>query len=153
MTPKTRERAARVLLSSLLTSDLTASELRELSEEMLSSPDFLANLSILLRDLATRLSHGDGQRKHSDANGESRQLSELLYSEIQRRRLSKADVLALLSRVSPTMLGARSTDLPLRRLLRDYLIRASQSEREQLVKLLSSEKSDDPYLRGILKRY
>ncbi len=160
MKSRTRERVMRLLLSAFLNSDFSATELHELSRELLRGSDFLHDFSRMLGAVALRLQEGGGM-KWAAMDDEPLSLEDLAYSEVQRLRLPKARVLSIMESINPkamdwskflTKAGATDSNVPMRRLLNRFFTNASASEADQFMHAIGSKTTEDAYLRGIIRR-
>lgn len=148
MNQKTCQRAMRSFLASLLQSDLTPTELRQLADELMVG-SFGRELGEFIEDVM--LSLGDDRRLRDDV-GKPELGWEEAYEVILRRRLSKEAVLHLMAIASPQL---NSQKIPsgktLKRYLEWYAKIASSDEFSRFLSIIGGE-SVDPYLKGITHR-
>ena len=147
---RTRERAVRILLSALLDSDLTTTELSEIAQELSESPTLSWDLGALLRDVLSKLDIPPTKKPVSRIRDT---LDTVAYSMVSRRRLSKQTVLELMS----TAKGKQQTELgnpnqTMRELLKEFLSTASTKERRKFMEMVENSGKEDPYLQGITRR-
>lgn len=148
-----REKALRIILSSILTSDLSANDIHLLSQSLTKDRDFSWDLGTALKDIANRLYLHSFEMKPYDTNDTSNVIYEAL-SAIKRRRLSKKRLLEYMTQVSPddTLFGL-STNVTVKELLTEFFNRKSSSSKSELLRLLQqSDKGEDDYLKGIMRR-
>lgn len=153
MIPSTKERLRRVLLAAVLKSDLSLNEMQHLADEMSASPDFVWEFSSLLRDVIDRLQK-TGPRKQVSQKPDASSVLEAAYHAIQRRRLSKKEVLETMAKVSPGTEWRSRFALPMREILAYFFSVASPSEAAQFLERFDvnpdfQELRQDAYLRGI----
>jgi hypothetical protein len=146
---KTRERAARIVLASLLGSDLTIRELKELADG-LSEHSFSWELSDLLRDTLRHLTDFEEVSKSRDHPDE---LEELAYTIVQRRRLPKRMIIEYMRDAAsiPTK-QMIEPNLPIREMLRAFFRTASLSDIDKFMDMIQGNKRTDAYLKGIIRR-
>lgn len=149
-----REKALRIILSSILTSDLSANDIRMLSQSLSQDRDFSWDLGTALKDVADRLYlHTFEMKSHDKLGDTSDQVYEAL-SAIKRRRLSKKMLLQYMSQVSPNSnFTDQSTKLSARELLINFFNTSSSGNKSNLLSLLEKGATGgDDYLQGIMKR-
>jgi hypothetical protein len=148
----TRQRAFRAMLSGLIGSDLSVSELRELADGLVDDNVFVRELCLALHDTSRALS------KHSFPPKEPFDRRHDWLSEVQflakKKRFAKREVTAILTVVFPDL----PTDiLQGHRTLTEIFRFVSENApdailREILHRLQSGPNSGDEYLKGIMKR-
>jgi hypothetical protein len=155
MKSRTRERAIRVLMSSLLRSNLTMGEMREISEALISGDSLAREVGLLLANIAEGVEETP-YLSRSKRSPDDRQSIQDLISEavaiVRKRRLSKKDVLSLIGAVDPkakTNLQKRGGTIS--DMLNEFFRRAPQYTLLQFLELLRGPNPSDAYLRGILK--
>lgn len=153
MRPGNKERLRRVLLAAVLKSDLSLNEMQDLADEMSASPDFVWEFSSLLRDIIDRL-RTTGPRKQSSQKPDASTVLEAAYRAIQRRRLSKKEVLETMAKVSPGTEWRSRFTLPVREILAYFFSVASPSELARFLERFDvnpdfQDLRQDAYLRGI----
>jgi hypothetical protein len=147
---RTRARAIRILLSALLDSQLTVTELGEIAHELSKSSELSSDIAELLRDVLSKLDIPGAKKLVS---GERETLDALAYSWISRRRLSKQAVLELMS----TAKGKQQRDLgnpsqSMKELLKDFFSTGSMNDIRKFMEMLEQSGKEDPYLQGISRR-
>jgi hypothetical protein len=152
MRSKTRDKVKRTLVAALLSSGLSESELQQFGDELASSngSEFLFEFGNLLRTVIHQLRDQDQKPIMQPVKGKN--LEELAYQTIQRRRLSKREVLQVIGEVigSDKSHGPDS-DHSLRDILRDFFIHASVDQAQKLLSRLQPPDSD-AFLHGIMGR-
>lgn len=152
------DRATRILMSALLRSDLTTSELRELSFAFQMDSDYARRLGRLIDGVLEALE----DRSSPKASPGPRPAQELPRSSfldealsiVRRRRLPKKALANAVRRIAP-QIGPpeRLARMTAHSLLSDFFNQASDREATMFMQLLSGEGEIpmDAYLRGILK--
>lgn len=151
MQPRTRQNVVRILLGRLLDSDLSVSELRNVAD-VLTTEALMRDLSLALSET---LSFIDEPNFSKQVN--RRDIDEdTAYMLIQRRRLSKNEVLELIASVSPNRTNKepayKNGKLPIRTIVRDFFRSASVDTVRMFMDRLQNQDSADPYLKGIIRR-
>lgn len=149
-----REKALRIILSSILTSDLSANDIRILSQSFTKDRDFSWDLGTALKDVANRLYlHSFEMKSRDQASDISNQVYAAL-SAIKRRRLSKKTLLQYMSQVSPNnILLDQSAKLSAKELLVDFFNTSSSASKSELSRLLEQRATGgDDYLQGIMRK-
>ncbi len=147
-----RDKALRVIISSLLISDLTANDLRMMSRSIMKDPSFLWDLATLLEQMVDKFNLHKNEYD-SESNFETNELVSRALDAIQRRRLSKQKILKLMDRISPeSVVPAETIGIPIKKLITTYFGMNSPSRISDFVNALEGSDSEDPYLRGILNR-
>jgi hypothetical protein len=148
MNPKTRQRAMRNFLASLLQSELSIAEIEEIADDLYFGTlgkevgDFLRNamntLSVASRD------NLKSSREETPVKS--------IYETIVRRRLPKKAIVQLMTlaapRIKPNQFSLNST-VP--ELLEKFMDVANPNEVKSLVSILEGEPAD-AYLKGIAGR-
>jgi len=142
-----RRRVIRSCLASILTSDLTRSEIHELVLE-LQSGRLGYELAAVVRDLSIILR--DEPEYHQSSEPDGPDPVELAYQFVQRRKLSKKALIDLMQE-----LGLRPTRSAVSGSIKDLLAWCfqvgSQGQTSKLLNALGGAKQD-PYLKGIVGR-
>ena len=146
--PRAREQIMRILLSALMKSDLSLTELKEFSEEASRNSEMWESFTEMLRGVVDHLDT-TGSRKHL-AEG-SIQLEKAAIPAIARRRLSKKVVMEMMGK-NAVIPEAQLTGVTIRDLVRKFFSTASASEARRFVDQLDSGTKEDPYLHGIMDR-
>jgi len=160
MTPTTRKKAKRHLLSACLSGVFTEREISELSHALMSDKEFTSDLGCSLQKLANQLSGGDSPGRHVETSGRN------TYSEITKdltRRISELgitqrELLSLMHEVSPEVaVSLEGKRLPTIELI-DRFVRDQNAEQIRgLINLLlkrpeKRSSGHDPYLDIISKK-
>lgn len=154
MRANNKERLTRVILAAILTSDFTNNELQHLADEIAIDSDFPRDLSMLLKQIVDRLQNG-GPRKQPSQTIDPDNYLDLINHVIQRRKLSRQQVLKLLDWVMPEVsLIAKSAKLTTQQAIEYFFTRASPAQQERFLSRLSPDQDvrdvrGDPYVRGI----
>ena len=152
MRNKTRERVTRLLIAAFLKSDMSNSEIQELSDAISSNPEYLHDFSMLLKDVIDRLQQS-GTKKFVSMQESPLALQDIALAAIQRRKLSKKDVLSIMAMVAPPMMRRISSKaIPMRHLLREFFSFVSPAQAQRFLSLIDSRAADDAYLQGIIRR-
>jgi hypothetical protein len=148
MNPKIRQRAIRNFVAALLQSDLSLSEMHELSEDLIHGSlgrelgEFMLDAMINIPDSPSQTSSFSSPRSAQD----------LAYDLIMRRRLPKKSVLQLITLASP---GIKPKHFPpngtLRELIDKFFVYATSNEVEKFLNILEGEPAD-AYMKGIARR-
>jgi hypothetical protein len=154
MKPSRREQAIRSVIAALLASDLSSHEIQELLESI-SRSDFLHLKVASLIDAAIDAIPDKTPRKQPFESTPFDPMVYRIYSAVQRKRLSKQEVLEMMQTViSPTEGGAlqleRATSL--KKIIAHFADHASAQSVSELLKLIESPAESDPYLAGMTKR-
>jgi hypothetical protein len=152
-----RDRIFREVIAAIVGSKLRSSELRTFSELLMNDPSFVADLSRLTYEISYGLSKqtemawtDEIEISNSSSDGG---LTELAYSLIQRRRLSKDRLLMMLRNIAPEISWTTSLkERPMREIVSRFLENSSTSETQQFLNALGMEIEEDPYLGGISSR-
>ncbi len=153
MKSRNRERALRTLLTAFLKSELTVREIRDLSREM-ESPSFLGEFRVLLQGVVEKLeSRPAKQSAPREIPLAFRDIQSSLYEAIQRRRISKKELLELMEKVYPEITRKGwSKDVPVRELVREFVTAVPLDKANDFLSLLDPRGGEDAYLQGIIRR-
>lgn len=155
MRPSTRQSVIRKLLSALLHSSLSARELREVADELISNSKFATDLSVLLGEIVAKLEDMAPQKSTANSASEFDQIESVLAS-FKRRKISKSELLKVISALEPN--SARqysSSKLNSIEIAKEFLSSATPEQRLRFSVMLSPRNEAsliDPYLLGILKK-
>lgn len=152
MRTRTRDRVQRILCGALLNSDLSDAELRQVIDT-LSGPDaydFTLDFGKLMRTILGEVLKPHAKQSTSRVR-ESSDVEKTAYHWIQRRRLSKKEVLQIIHETIGSASAVSDSDRPIRDLLRSFFDIASAVDAQRFLARLQPRDSD-PYLEGILKR-
>lgn len=148
------ERAVRLMMASLLQSDLSPKQLRQVLDWLRDERGHsgflhaLGNLVRLVEDSA------GGDSRAAAATPLRDPWASAAWSAIQRRRLSKKELIEAAERVEPgiaNILNERSQ--PVKAILEQIGELASDKSRKELLALLSRRsEGEDEYLKGIMER-
>lgn len=155
MKRESQERAIRVMLSSILASDLTLEEIRSISHAFLYdrglARDFGAALQGVVSDIESRRPVGQLRIDHGFDTGD--ETVDRILSIAKRKRMPRRDILSMIGMVSPdqqTRLQPR--DITIEQMLREFLSMASEGQRHELLQLFETgRRGGDEYLHGIMK--
>jgi hypothetical protein len=148
LTPK--ERAIRKILAALLESELSVDEIGQLLADIQANPSFAQNVRDLLNRTIGRV-RDTGLKKLPNKTTDQRSREDLIFSAIQRHRLSKLEVLNLMRMSTPSEALSLNHTSSMRELVSDFLRQASSHQVEELLKHIDPTR-EDPYLSGIARR-
>ncbi|MCI3134005.1 hypothetical protein [Phenylobacterium aquaticum] len=148
MRTKSRQRIFRSLLATILDSDLSPADIRDLSKELQSGP-LSWELGHALEMLAGQLSVGD---THSLESSDPTDDLQVALQLVKRRRIAKSKLGQIVKSLDHGMPLRRIEEVTIEEFLREFLSSATAAERSQLLSILDTPTKDDPYLAGIMKR-
>ncbi|OAM52696.1 hypothetical protein A7981_04385 [Methylovorus sp. MM2] len=165
MLPKSYQKISRVITAAILNSDLSETEILNLSKALISpNSDINFALSEMLRKIIPILRHS-GEENFKEKNPVSLQskvskkprFSETdfleIYNQVRKKRISEANLLVLLGRASPSlksMIAKNYSGKGVKKMLEGYLTYSDKVYITNLKKLLGIEKTD-AFLAGISK--
>lgn len=151
MNEKARRRAIRIFVGSMLASDLTRNELRQIADD-LSFGSFGGELGIALRDVTAGLGDSPSEYYPVNAAQAGDYPAELAFDVITRRKLSKRIVLNSITTAAPKLAKKiLVADGSTRDLLQRFFDAATSAEQARLLNLLNGD-TQDAYLKGIARR-
>lgn len=145
---KTRERVMRMFLASLLDSDLSIRELKEVANDF-TGQTFSWEFGKLVHEI---IEHLDTTQLVKQLSSHPDELDEFAYQLVQRRRIPKIALLDVVRSISPAIHSHLSTKSTVRDILSEFLILATQKETDNFMTFLEGENRGDAYLKGIMKR-
>ena len=155
MKGNTREKLLRIIVSSILSSDLTKKDIYDIGNSLTRSDDFFVDLKEMLKDICTKLDRysstfSKSQYTYLDGN-------ERLYdvmNVIKRKRISKNKLMNYIELISPNdSILQKASSTPVRELLEEYFNKKSENTQLELINLLETgDKGGDEYLKGIMDR-
>lgn len=154
MNPHLRHKVIRKVVAALLDSDLSASAIREIGKSVASDVGFQRELGDLLCQLDIVLGRSETRKRSRGAEHLSQlQRDWLLHilSLVQQKRKSKSEIVELLEMVRPGASASLHLGMTMRDLLTAFASTASASDLQNTERVLQGG-SDDPYLRGIMRR-
>jgi len=149
---KNSEKILREVLASIVSSKLTVNEMREFAHLLLDDSFFSRQLSMLVEDLSYKLRSQENFDWQEPASSETAYggLTDLAYSIVQRKRLSKARLLDAFSGAGVSIRNSGlSADMSVRDLIDSFLNKASSSQADRFMQYLGVEMGNDAYLSGI----
>lgn len=153
MKPNTRGRAMRVIVSSLLDSNLALAEVADLGKAFLGDRTFSEELGRLLISVADTMRHQAryGSLDEGDIDCDWLDKAQKL---VKRRRLPKQEILDTLHVLYPQDAAMfRQGQMPVNEILKLLASSSPVSVRTEFMKWLEgSSGGGDPYLEGIMKR-
>lgn len=157
MRSKTRERARRIIISSLLRSDLTMSEIQEIGKAFVNQFDFSQDLGCVIKDVVMTLGTSRPLRytkKHMPDYEKHNEHLERAILLINKKRLPKREVVPILNGLRPDMEDyLRKAKLTMREMVTAFFETASRSEIAEFMDRLEKGLSySDDYLKGIMQR-
>ncbi|MBR0838292.1 hypothetical protein JQ612_34270 [Bradyrhizobium manausense] len=148
MNPKTRQRAMRSFLASLLQSELSIAEIEEIADELYFGT-FGKEVGDFMRNALNTLTVTDKDKLKSSRE---ETLVKSINETILRRRLPKKAILQLITLAAPRIKSTQfSLNSTVPELLEKFMDIANPSEVKSLVSILEGEPAD-AYLKGIAKR-
>lgn len=157
MKTNTKQRALRILLSSILGSDLKMRELQELAEAFLTGSDFSQELGIMIKNLALDLKIGSDIKKQGPPyNFRNQEYSlEDAINLIKKKRIPKKHILSAISEVSPkagSHYASKKDNMTIRQIIEKfYHVHGRELFYDFMALLLRGDKSQDEYLKGIMQ--
>lgn len=157
MKSKTREQAIRLFLSSLVNSDLSVREIRDISEALLCDRDFSENLGRALKNLAVSLEGFMDLRELKPSDEyfifPQNSIDEAL-SLIRKKRIPKKNIIAMIRALSPEWVHFPSDyrSLNVRELLDAFFHSASDRTANDFLNWLHEGSLPDDYLKGIMRK-
>jgi len=157
MKSKTWERARRIILSSLLTSDLTMNEIKEIGRAFVNQSDFSQGLGCLIKDLAKSIDSsirmGKVKPLMPDYESLDDDFSRAMWT-IKKRRIPKREIVPILTALRPEIKDYfEETNRTMRQMVDAFFKGASKRAVSEFIHWLDNGISaSDPYLRGIMRR-
>lgn len=148
MRHKTRERVMRIFLASLLESDLSTRELKEVAIG-LSEQRFSWEFGKILHDTILHLSDLEVDKQLPDHRDE---FDKIAYEIVQRRKITKKMLIDFIGFVSKDLGRIVPFDPPMREILKEFFSLASREEANNLMEMLQGGRNADAYLKGIMQR-
>ena len=148
MRHKTKERVMRILLASLLESDLSTRELKEVANG-LTEQRFSWDFGKILHDTIMHLYDLEVDKQppfHQD------EIENIAYEIVKRRKITKKLLTDFIGIVSQDLRRMVPFDPPVREILVDFFNLASREEANHLMEMLQEGKKADAYLKGIMQR-
>lgn len=149
MNSRVRQRAMRMFYASLLQSDLTSREIRDLADDLAYGSfgrelgEYLQNMNLIMADV-------DRSGKSDFPSSQSKQ--GMAYDIVAKRKLTKKMVLQLMSLASPWIRAQQLSDTgSMKEMIEKYFVVAPQSEVSKFMNILEGEPAD-AYLKGISRR-
>jgi hypothetical protein len=149
-----RKRVFRNFVASLLLSDISHVEMRELASE-LDNGDLALELSELVRNMSDLMaSEANSSKKEPTRKGQSADPRiRTVMNAILRRRLTKKVVWELMRAASPNFSPDYfSPNATLKEQVSGYLTMASNNDAAKFLTLIEGRETADPYLKGISNR-
>ena len=157
MKPDTRYRATRAILASLIHSDLTAVELREVARLLEADPAFSAELGRVLGATAGAMGVR-GAQPATTTRDPGYENSDHAVFEVLRmithRRVTKHEILSVIKELYPgTAGGAEDRDMTIEALVRRAVMAGDNDRAMMFVdRLRKGRAKPDEYLKGIMER-
>lgn len=157
MRSKTRERARRIILSSLLRSNLTQTEIKEIGKAFMNETDFSQDLGRVIKDVVMTLGTSTPLRytkHHMPDYKRHNELFERALLLINKKRLPKRQVVPILNALRPDMEDhLRKAKPTMREMVTAFFKTASKSQIAEFMDWLEKGLSySDDYLKGIMRR-
>jgi hypothetical protein len=154
MRSSARERVTRLLIGSLLSSDLSANELRRIADMIFDDPLFVRDFAASLKNVAREFEEF-GQKSVQPAPYRNDLDWEDVYSLIQSKAIPKREVLDQMMKLSASWRRAKyRIDLPVKELVRQFFEVATDTDSRRLLMALKRQEKEgsDPYLSGIVRK-
>jgi hypothetical protein len=157
MKTKKSERATRLMLSSLLNSELSMKEIKDIADALLHDHDFLENLARLLREIALTIESSSNLREYISSDLSPGLRTNLINEAqliISRKHIPKMQILSVIKTLSPTWKNfvLNEPKITLSELLRYFFHKSSDEEARDFVRLISFAPQTDDYLKGIMQK-
>lgn len=157
MRSKTWERARRIILSSLLRSNLTQIEIQEIGKAFMNETDFSQDLGWLIKDVFMRIDESTrlGHKKHLMPNYEKHvNILDKSMFLINKRRIPKREIVPILKALCPEMKNYfRQPKRTVREMVSAFFETASGEKIDEFMDWLHKGMSySDAYLKGIMRR-
>lgn len=152
MKQSSQKRFVRHFMASILSSDMTENEIKELIYDVFDNPELIQEIKWGLKAILD-ISHSAGVHKHKFEQLRLDEPIEIAYNVIKNRRLSKSKVLGNIKIVS----GSNTTrkirdDQTVREIIENFFSVATPQEQELFLEILGHKSSDeDAYLQGIIR--
>jgi len=150
------QKAMRVILASMLASDLTLSEIRTISEAFVRSDELGQEVGALLRTAVSKIEGYEKTKLTGLLQGDpssSGQVLQQLMDAVKRKRLPKRDILSMIGMISKQqeeLLASRP--MTAEQMLRAFLDASPEHQRWELLDLIETGgRRGDPYLHGIMR--
>jgi hypothetical protein len=144
MRARVRQKALRLIVSQLIASDFSPSDLRDIAHD-LRFGSLGDDITYLLEGLYHQLSR-DEAFKSSEPQGDE------LLEIVQRKRISKKALFERMRRIDGFRHAGVSTDMTAKEMIMHFINWANPEQIGILFALLDGNDSEDPYLSGIMKR-
>lgn len=160
MRSTTRKRLIRLITSALISGDFSRNEVEEIALA-LESGDVLSDVATIFREVFWRIEIENDAKSPADdsdfTNYRAQRYADLVYDVVQRRRMSREELLNLMKRVdSNAGFALKSVKVPIRQLLFLFFSQAPQNKVSRFFDLLGVPFSDEPatdkYLDAITNR-
>jgi hypothetical protein len=156
MKPRTRDRATRVILASLINSDLTAAELAEIARLFETVPAFTIELGQILSETAAAMGvrgarTAAGRKASRPANDHEAVAGALQI--IKKKRLPKHEVRSIIEQIYPVAYRAGvDSEMTVDDLVRTVIERGDDRMLSQFIDMLRAGRPrPDEYLKGIME--
>lgn len=155
MKVNTREKLIRIIVSSILSSDLTNNEIHSISSSLNRNEDILWDLREILRDITNKLDiYSSTFSKSYDTSSPVKERIRKAMDIIKRKRISKIKIISYMELISPSDLILHEVNrIPVKTLIEKYFNSKSENTQSKLINLLETGgKGGDEYLKGIMDR-
>lgn len=145
------ERTLRILLSALLQSNLSVSELKRLSHDLVENPKFLWEFGELLDRITAQMQSSKDFSNTIESVDEH--LIEDVYARLKEKRISRKKLYDYMELINPSIAKRHidPTD-PVRDMLERFFYSAAPYDIEMLINIIHENSMEDPYLKGITLR-
>lgn len=158
MKKKTYERVARIFISSLLNSDLKSSEMREISDALLTDDDFSRYLGTLLSGVVQNMADYASNKKPTPSTYQIGSNDDLVAEAIEiisKKRITKKKVAWMIGELSPKdgeYYETRFENYTLKKMLEQFFHKHDSATFLEFIYLLQDGNGiQDEYLKGIMR--
>jgi len=159
MRSKTWESARRIILSSLLTSDLTITEIQEIGNAFINESDFSDRLGWLIKDAAKSIDAPVRMEQAKHLTPDYERYDDAYpkaITIINKRRIPKREILSILKALRPEIRNyfqQSKRNLTLREMVGVFFESASSGEIDKFMDWLEKRIiTSDDYLKGIMRK-
>lgn len=151
----TDDKVARMLLGTLLSSNLTLRELRAFASALQRDPAYARRLGSALDSMVELLMVDDARRSRAKYQiiSPEQDFAERIYNMLESHNITTAGLLTLIREVHPMPDWTPASSWSKRKIVESFLAAAPAHVVGKLVqKVIGDEDVSDPYLSGLLKR-
>lgn len=155
MKGNTHEKLLRIIVSSILSSDLTKKDIYNISNSLIRSDDFFIDLREMLQDIVNKLDrYSSTSTKSQNMLFRGSDRIRQAMNIVKRKRIAKNKIISYIELISPNdLILQKASNTPVRDLLEEYFDKNSENTQLELIDLLETGgKGGDEYLQGIMNR-